>query len=170
MANRRCCSSRDLPPCRLSALRTEPTLLLARMASPQAFLPGPVATGFPTVRRSVCASERAEAFLRALGLTQPDPVDDVIRNVLPAYQHDEAEVSASQYERDVARFVRAFETDSKAQREKLVAALAKSRAIAAIDAGDRTCRFARASDVYVATERLKELFAGVDGVLLVDDS
>src|SRR5206468_4403234 len=77
---------------------------------------------------------------------------------------------ASQYERDVARFVTAFETDSKAQREKLVAALANSKAIAAIDAGDRTRCFARAPDVYVATERLKELFAGVDGVLLVDDS
>src|SRR5262249_7981191 len=47
---------------------------------PQAFLPSSTATGFPTVRRSVCQEAEARTFLRALGLTEPDPVDDVIRN------------------------------------------------------------------------------------------
>jgi hypothetical protein len=137
---------------------------------PQAFLPGSIETDFPTVRPAVCSSEKAEAFLRGLGITEPDPVDDVIRNVLPAYRRDEVDVTASKYEKDVQRLVAAFETDSKTQREKLVAALRESTFVAAVDPGDRQVRFVRPQDVYLATERLTELFAGVAGVLLVDDS
>ena len=45
---------------------------------PQAFLPVGNRTGFPTVRQNVCQSEDALAFLNSLGLSAPDPVDDVI--------------------------------------------------------------------------------------------
>jgi hypothetical protein len=62
---------------------------------PQAFLPGPIATGFPVVRATVCASEVSLEFLRSLGLTQPDPVDDVVRNILPKYREDEVHVVKS---------------------------------------------------------------------------
>ena len=55
---------------------------------PQAFLPGKVKTGFPTVRGSVCSSKAAREFLVSLGLTEPDPVDDVIHNLLPKYSRD----------------------------------------------------------------------------------
>jgi hypothetical protein len=44
-----------------------------REGKPQAFLPGPVPTGFPTVRLSVCQSEEAVAFLRDLGLSPTCP-------------------------------------------------------------------------------------------------
>jgi len=47
---------------------------------PQAFLPGKSTTGFPTVRSTVCSTEAAREFLKSLGLTEPDPVDDVISN------------------------------------------------------------------------------------------
>ena len=60
---------------------------------PQAFLAGPIATGFPVVRAVVCASETSIDFLRSLGLTQPDSVDDVVRNVLPKYWQDEVDVN-----------------------------------------------------------------------------
>jgi len=39
-----------------------------------------------------------------------------------------------------------------------------------IDAGDRSKRRSRPETVYLATERLKELFAGVGKVFLVDDT
>ena len=52
----------------------------------QAFLPGKVETGFPTVRVSVCSTTDSLAFLKSLGLTEPDPVEDVIRNILPKYR------------------------------------------------------------------------------------
>src|SRR5690606_6330794 len=51
----------------------------------QAFLPSRIRTDFPTVLRSVCSSTKALEFLKDLGLTVPDVVDDVIRNVIPKY-------------------------------------------------------------------------------------
>jgi hypothetical protein len=136
---------------------------------PQAFLPGSAKTGFPTVRAGVCASAAARAFLAGLGLTVPDLVDDVVRNVLPKYAGEEVDVEDEQYEDDVGRILSAFATDSKAQREKLVSALRNSAFVMSIDAGNGSEWVSRPGDVYVATERLKELFDGVPGLLLVDE-
>lgn len=136
---------------------------------PQAFLPGPIATGFPVVRATVCASSTALAFLKSLGLTQPDPVDDVVRNLLPKYREDEVDVSDADYESDIGRIVNAFGTDSKGQREKLLAALRVTPFVMAVDVGDASEHVAKPGDIYVATERLQELFASVPDVLLADN-
>ncbi len=135
---------------------------------PQAFLPGTVATGFPTVRASVCENVTAREFLQLLGLTEPNLVDDVVRNVLPEYQRP-AEETDLEYEADVRRIVTAFGTDSKAQRDKLIAALRDVAFVRVIDVGDNSRGMGKPGDVYLATERLKGLFADVRGVLIIDD-
>ena len=134
----------------------------------QAFLPSQVATEFPVVRGAVCVSEASLEFLRSLGLSQPDPVDDVVRNVLSRYRADDVDVSDADYEADIGRILNAFGTDSKGQREKLVSALRESAFVMTVDSGDRSKTISKPGEVYLATERLRELFAGVDGVLLVD--
>lgn len=134
----------------------------------QAFLPGAVETDFPTVRQTVCRSEGAREFLRSLKLTEPDPVDNVIRNVLPKYRTGEAQVSAADYASDIERMLAAGETDSQSQRDKLVKALRETPWVRSVDASEEHRFWARPGDVYVATERLRELFRGVEGVLLVD--
>jgi hypothetical protein len=137
---------------------------------PQAFLPAATSTDFPTVRRKVCQSESARAFLKSLGLTVPDPVDDVIRNVLPKYSGEEVTVDDEGYEAHIRRILTAFGTDSKEQREKLLAALRERDFVIAVDAGDGSTWFKKPGDVYLATPRLKELFEGVSEVFLVDDA
>lgn len=137
---------------------------------PQACLPSAIETGFPTVRRTVCETDGARTFLRSLGLTEPDPVDDVVWNVLPRYGGDEIDVQDDDYEVDIRRILAAFGTDSKTQREKLLTALRDTSFVMAIDAGGGSDCVSRPGDVYLATERLKELFAGVPNVILVDDS
>ena len=135
----------------------------------QAFLPCQVTTGFPVVRSTVCVSARSLEFLRSIGLSRPDPVDDIVRNVLPRYRADEADVSAAAvYEADIGRILNAFATDSKAQRQKLETALRESTFVMTVDTGDRSKTVSKPGDVYLATERIRELFDGVDGVLLVD--
>jgi hypothetical protein len=141
-----------------------------RNGQPQAFLPGKVKTGFPIVRAAVCASKAAREFLRSLELTEPDPVDDVIWNVLPKYHKEEIDVSRPDYESDIRRILTAFATDSKGQREKLLEALSETTFVMAVDVGDGSKRYVKPSRVYLATERLKELFTGVADVLLVDDT
>ena len=134
----------------------------------QAFLPGAVETEFPTVRHTVCRSEGAREFLRSLNLTEPDPVDNVIRNVLPKYRVAEARVPEEEYASDINCMLAAVETDSQSQRDKLVKALGKTPWVRSVDAGKEHGLLAMPGDVYLATERLRELFRGIKGVLLVD--
>ncbi len=136
---------------------------------PEAFLPGAVATEFPTVRRAVCNTEGSRTFLEALGLTEPDLVDDVIVNVLPRYSTDQAALDSEAYAADIERMLRAYRTDSDSRRGRLVAALRETKFVAPRAQSDDAPRMATLGDVYLATERLTRLFAGVQGVRLVDD-
>jgi hypothetical protein len=140
-------------------------------SQPQAFLPSTIVTNFPTVRASVCSTEAALDLLKGLGLTEPDPVDDVVWNLLPKYRADAdpVDLDDATYEADLRRILTAFATDSKTQREKLLAALRDTAFVMAVDAGDGSKRASKSDEVYLATDRLKELFGGVAEVLLVDN-
>ena len=134
-----------------------------------AFLPSDTETGFPTVRRAICANEVALEFLKSLGLTKPDPVDDIVRNVLPKYREKKVNVIQGDYEADIRRIVAAFATDSKGQRELLIGALRESAFVRATDAGNGSKWWVRPDKLYIPSERLKELVTGVTELLLVDD-
>lgn len=135
-----------------------------------AFLPSDIETSFPTVRRVVCGSPEARSFLISLGLTAPDPVDDVVWNVLPKYRASEVDGDDRAYAADIERIRIAFNTDSKAQRDKLLAALRETRFVMVVDTGDGKDYVSKPGAVYIATDRLKALFAGVSGVFVVDDN
>lgn len=137
----------------------------------KAFLPSTITTAFPTVRREVCATPEVREFLVSLGISEPDPVDDVIWNLLPKYQQDlDMDLEGPSYVSDIDRIRVAFATDSAAQREKLRTALRDTRFVRVIDTGDGKVRQAKPEDVYIATDRLQQLFAGVGGILIVDPS
>ena len=135
----------------------------------KAFLPGAMESGFPTVHRAVCATQEARAFLNSLKITEPDPVDDVIRNILPKYRQKRVDVDAGTYAADIERIRIAFNADSTTQKEKLRSALRDTNFVIAVDTGNGKNYIAKPVDVYIATERLKQLFADVPGVLMVDD-
>lgn len=135
----------------------------------KAFLPSAIKTGFPTIRPAVCASVDARSFLIALGITEPDQVDDVVLNLLPKYQREAVDVDEEGYAADIERIRKAFNTDSKTQREKLLTALRDTSFVMVVDTGDAKGYVAKPVSIYIATDRLKQLFAGVSGVFIVDD-
>jgi hypothetical protein len=137
---------------------------------PNAFLPGLTETGFPTVRATVCATEESIEFLKSLGLTPPDSVDDVVRNILPAYAGNHIDISSEQYARDISKILLAYSTDSAAQKDKLQKALRHSRFVKTFDASNHAPGFSRPEDSYLPTERLKALFEGIGGINIVDDT
>lgn len=137
---------------------------------PQAFLPSDIETGFPTVRTTVCISPEARSFLILLGITEPDLVDDVVLNVLQKYRGDSVDVDDDQYAKDIDRILAAFNTDSKTQREKLLAALRATTFVMVVDGGDGKGHVDRPGNVYIATDRLKLLFCGVSDIMIVDDA
>lgn len=135
----------------------------------KAFLPSAIATSFPTMRRAVCATPEVRLFLISLGITEPDPVDDVIWNVLPKYQQQEVDVGDDAYAADIERIRAAFNTDSSAQKEKLRSALRESTFVMVINTGDGKGYVAKPGEIYIATDRLQQLFAGVPDILIVDN-
>ena len=61
-----------------------------RGAAPVAFLPTEPPSGFPkTVRPAVSKSRPALEFLKSLGLSEPDLIDEIIRSVIPRYRKRE---------------------------------------------------------------------------------
>lgn len=136
----------------------------------KAFLPGAITTSFPTVRRAVCATPEARQFLSSLGITEPDPVDDVIWNILPKYQQAEVDVDDDVYAADIERIRTAFSTDSTLQREKLRSALRETPFVMVVDTGDGKTYVAKPGETYIATDRLQQLFDGVPGILIVDNT
>ena len=134
-----------------------------------AFLPSAITTSFPTVRRAVCANHDARAFLISLGITEPDPVDDVIWNVLPKYKQAKAPANLNIYVADIERIRTAFNTDSTFQKEKLRSALRDAYFVMAIDTGSRKSCVSTPESVYIATDRLQQLFTDVPGILIVDN-
>lgn len=134
-----------------------------------AFLPSAIATSFPTMRRAVCATPEVRLFLSSLGITEPDPVDDVIWNLLPKYQQEEVDVGNDAYAADIERIRTAFSTDSGIQKEKLRAALREALFVRAVDTGNGAAYWAVPGEVYIATDRLQQLFADVSDVLIVDN-
>jgi hypothetical protein len=135
----------------------------------KAFLPSAIATSFPTMRRAVCATPEVRQFLMSLGITEPDPVDDVIWNLLPKYQQPEVDVDDDTYAADIERIRAAFSTDSSAQREKLRSALRDTTFVMVVDTGDGKTYVAKPGEAYIATDRLQQLFAGVPDILIVDN-
>lgn len=135
----------------------------------KAFLPSAIATSFPTMRRAVCATPEVRQFLISLGITEPDPVDDVIWNLLPKYQQPEVDVDDDAYAVDIERIRAAFSTDSTAQREKLWSALRDTTFVMVVDTGDGKTYVAKPGEAYIATDRLQQLFAGVPDILIVDN-
>jgi len=137
---------------------------------PQAFLPSTIKTDFHLVRRAVCSTTRSLEFLRAIGLTEPDPVDDVVRNLLPKYAPETVEVDDAEYAADVRRILNAYETQHRGQRDKLLTALRDVSFVMSVGLGDGQKYISKPCDLYLATERLTALLADVPGAMVVDDS
>lgn len=152
----------------LIRLETGEHVVAKKNGEPHVFLPGGLETEFPTVRRAVCETREARAFLKSLGLTEPDPVDDIIQNVLPRFTT--RQITSSNYSSTMDRILAAFETDSTVQRDKLVSALKQTPFVMAVSSGAGPGVLSLPQEVYRATVRLKRLFSGIRGVKLVDDT
>ena len=140
------------------------------LGEPQAFLPGVGRTDFPTVRPSVCETAEALSFLEALGLREPDLVDDVLKNIVPKYRIHGQMVDDDEYESDISRILRAIASDSTSQRERLVGQLRGTPFVRSVGSGSSEKSYSTPRDAYLATKELKQLFEGVDAVRFIDQS
>jgi len=88
---------------------------------PAVYLPGPVPTSLPTVRRAVAEASPARRFLDALSLTEPDVVAEVLQVILPRYDSlDYAGLDPAQHEADLDCIMRALDGAAAGQRQRLL--------------------------------------------------
>ncbi len=138
---------------------------------PLAYLPGKSLTSYPTVKPGVCTSRNAHAFLEAMGLREPDVVDDIVDHVLPKYRKPLSRLTQASYQADILRIADAYATGTKEQQERLISEASSLRLIYAMDCGTKEPKerhFVSARETYLASEPLKALFDNVPGVLIVD--
>lgn len=134
---------------------------------PTAYLPSRDKTEFPTIKESVCNSEASLKLLKELGLKEPDPVDDVIHNILPRYAKPTSEYPP-EYSNDVDRIVEAYQTDSTRRRMELIDHLRSASWIPRRNARTNDLILAATDEnTYMPTQKLMELFSGNEDVWFV---
>ena len=137
------------------------------------FLPGEDKTDFRTIRRNICNSDTID-FFKSLGFRTPDLVDDVIIHVLPKYREENLpglELIETDYKNDIKRIIRAYDTDSIKQQQKLVEELKQTAFVVAYEVCTKSMKFSEPEHLYLATERLKTIFKElkIKGAFIVDD-
>jgi hypothetical protein len=138
---------------------------------PAAYLPGPVDTGFATVRRAVAIHPDARQFLTALGLDEPDVVAEVLDHVLPRYHDaDVATLDAARHDADLELVARALDGASQASRERLLEALRQSTFLVGENAATGAQRLMRPGDLYQRTRALECYLDGNPDAWLAADA
>jgi hypothetical protein len=88
---------------------------------PAVYLPGPVPSSLPTVRRSIADSPAARPFLEALHLAEPDVVAEVLQVILPGYDDlDLARLDPARHDADLERVALALDEAAGRRREELL--------------------------------------------------
>ena len=138
--------------------------------SPAAFLPGPTPSDLPMVRASVCDSPAARKFLRGLGLTPPDPVDQVLRTVVPAYRSRARDPEAPDCAADLRALALAHASGSRMARRRLENELRTLRFVPSVGLRTGGATFSTPEESCFATGPQRELFSGIPRIRIVDDS
>ena len=134
---------------------------------PAVYLPGPVATSLPTVRRAIADSPAARQFLEALNLTEPDVVAEVLQIILPRY--DGLDVAAfdpahdldmAQHDADLDCVLRALDEAAGSRREELLERLRQTAFLIGENAATSEQRLTPPPGLY---QRSKELEVYLDG-------
>ncbi|HEY3903346.1 MAG TPA: hypothetical protein VGM14_05560 [Streptosporangiaceae bacterium] len=133
---------------------------------PSAYLPGPVATDFPTVSAALAGHPQARRFLDALNYAEPDLLAEVIDRVLPRYADlDVARLDPVRHDADLELVARALGRQTltevpPADQDRLAAHLAETTFLIGENAATGQQRLMRPAELYQRTRALEAYFDG----------
>ena len=134
------------------------------------FLPNTVTTPFPAVRRSIASVAAARQFLDALGLTEPDIVDEVLAGIFPRYGGlDVAELDAAQHDADLEVVARAMAEAGGERRERLLGGLRVTTFLVGENAATGERRLMTPGSLYQRSKELELYFDGNADTWFADD-
>ncbi|MDQ2812827.1 MAG: hypothetical protein M3Z75_13380 [Actinomycetota bacterium] len=128
---------------------------------PAVYLPSPVASSLPTVRRAVAESRAAGPFLAALNLAEPDVTAEVLQIILPRYHGlDLAGLDPVQHDADLECVVRALDEAAADQRSELLAQLRETPFLIGENAATGEQRLMPPPRLYQRAKDLETYFDG----------
>ena len=140
---------------------------------PAVYLPGPVASSLPTVRRAVADSPAGRQFLAALHLAEPDVVAEVLQVVLPRYDGlDIAELDPARHAADLECVVRALDEvagSMAGRREELIERLHRTPFLIGENAATGEQRLTPSPWLYQRSKELEVYFDGNPDVWFAGD-
>jgi hypothetical protein len=140
---------------------------------PAVYLPGPVASSLPTVRRAIADSPAARQFLAALNLAEPDVVAEVLQVILPRYDDlDIAELDPARHAADLECVVRALDEvvgSTAGRREELIERLHRTPFLIGENAATGEQRLTPPPWLYQRSKELEVYFEGNPDVWFAGD-
>ena len=134
------------------------------------YLPGPVASSLPTVRRAIADAPAARQFLEALNLAEPDVVAEVLQIVLPRYDGLEvAKLDPARHAADVECVVRALDEATSRRREELLERVRQAAFLIGENAADGAVRLMPPPGLYQRSKELEAYFDGNPGIWFAAD-
>ena len=149
-------------------LKSEPIIRLQNdshvVPSANVYLPTERDSQFPTVKTEVCNSKKSLAFLRNLGLKEPDIVDEVRKLILPKYKNGEVDIVEEEHKQDIAVIVKAIRKVLDLPWYKkgtgLIQDLEQTPFLLAINAANDDKEFRRPTEIYLRSSELEMYFEG----------
>ncbi len=128
---------------------------------PLVYLPGPGASGFPTVRRDIADSPAARPFLDALNLPSPDLVAEVLELILPRYDRlDVASLDLAQHAADLDRIMRGLDEAPPGPHQELLERLQRTAFLIGENAAVDEQRLRPPVALYQRSKDLEVFFEG----------
>ena len=138
---------------------------------PAVFLPGPVASSLPTVRRAIADSPAARPFLAALNLAEPDLIAEVLQVILPRYDGlDPAKLDPAQHDADLECVVRALDDAAAGRREELLERVRQTAFLMGENAAGGGQRLMSPPGLYQRTKELEVYFDGNPDIWFASDA
>ncbi len=142
-----------------------------RNERPNAYLLREGKSKFPLVKRALLTDDAVYAFLKRIGLTEPDIVDEVINFILPLYKAGEVvfddEVRNKQ---DLAYIQEALQCTVHRARQDLLSSLNETPFLRASNAKTEEQAWKTPLEVYRRTEELLTWFEGNEETWFISDS
>jgi hypothetical protein len=133
------------------------------------FLPSEQPIGFPTVKRSLCATAEVIAFLRALGLAEPDVVDEVLQQILPKYEAGAVDVNDEpRLRHDLSRILGALKGAKSRGAAAFVTQLAQTPFLRAVNTGSGEVAWKCPGKIYFRSTELEMYFDGNSDAWFLD--
>jgi hypothetical protein len=135
---------------------------------PNAYISPAEGTDLPTVKAVLVADEEACAFLRDLGLKEPDPVAEIIERLIPKYIRADS-VSEQEHLTNIQKILTTLREVSQERRHQLILALRDCSFLRNLNCCTSITAFKKPSEIYLPNPDTHIYFAGDPNAWLMEE-